>query len=190
MNERRFSKIALALASLIILSSCTKAPLPKTERVPEPYLPTPHAVKFDILPLGTSAFTHAWSASYTDGQRTTHFRLELSAETGKGQFTSQPDSDPTFLLESLQSALKAKRIPRTVEHVDVLPFTLIVLGENQKRQTDGSFSNEKGNWTPMKITLGKAELYLNLNPIDAVAEFAMKDPADGDAVIAQLAKVL
>ena len=187
---RRFgpSFVTIVLILFAGLVACKKTPVHQ-ERVPEPYTATPNAIKFDILPVGTSAFTHAWSASYTDGQRTTHFRLEVSAETGKGQFTSQPDSDPTLLLESLQPALKAKRVPRNVVHVDVLPFTLVVLGENQKRQPDGTFGNEKGNWTPMRIMLGKGEVYLNLNPVDAVAELAMKDPAYGDAIVAELAKV-
>jgi hypothetical protein len=190
-GSRRGRGPLVALLAFIVctgLVSCKKAPAHQ-ERVPEPYTATSNAIKFDILPVGTSAFTHAWSASYTDGQRTTHFRLELSSETGKGQFTSQPDSDPTLLLESLQPALKAKHVPRNVVHVDVLPFTLVLLGENQKRQPDGSFSNAKGNWMSMRIMLGKGEVYLNLNPVDAIAEFAMKDPAYGDAVLAELAKV-
>ena len=172
-----------------ILASCNKSPAPNAQRVPEPYTATPNAVKFDILPVGTSDFTRAWSANYTDGARSTLFRIELSGEKGKGQFTSQPGSDPTLLLEGLKTALRATRIPRNVVHADVLPFTFVVLGENQKRQPDGSFSNEKGNWTPMRVMIGKGEVYLNLNPVDAVAEFAMKDPATADAVIAQLAKV-
>lgn len=189
MNLSSRRRLAICLLALLTFVACNKKSPPKAERVAEPYEVTPNAVKFDILPVGTSTFTHAWSASYTDGQRTTHFRLEVNAETGKGQFTSQPDSDPTLLLESLQPALKARRIPHNVVHVDVLPFTLAVLGENQRRQADGTFSNEQGNWTQMKITIAASEVYLNVNPVDAIAEFSMTDPKYGDAIISQLAKV-
>ena len=176
------------MASLV---ACNKAPAPKAERVPEAYTATANAVKFDILPVGSSEFDHAWEASYIDGERSTRFRLELNRHSGKGQFTSEPGSDPTVLLNALQTALAAKHVPRNVTHVDSLPFTFVVLGEHQKRATDGSFSPDNdGHWTTMRISVGKGEAFLNLNPVDAVAEFSREDLKYGDAVVSELAKVL
>jgi|SRR5581483_163906 len=195
---RSVRTFATVLALLAILISCQKAPT-KAERIPEPYTPIPSAVKFDILPAGGSGGSRSWIASYTDGDRATRFRLELGPQTavqdradmlsGMGTFTSEPNSDPTVLLSSLKTALQAKNVPTKVMHADTLPFTYMVLGDNQKRRSDGTFGEESGNWTVMKISLGKGEVFLNINPVDAVAEFSMKDPKYGNAIVSELAKV-
>jgi hypothetical protein len=192
--------LVILVLALITLVACKKTPPPKAERVPEPYTATPNAVKFDILPAGGSGGAQSWRASYTDGDRTTKFLVEVGpasavqdrADTlsGIGTLSAEPGSDPTLLLDSLKTALHAKRVPRTVMHADSLPFTYVLMGDHQTRQADGSFtSSPAGNWIAMKIFLGKSEVFLNLNPPDAVAEFAMKDPSQGDMVLAELAKV-
>lgn len=192
-------KVVLLLA-LITLVACNKKSPPKAERVPEPYTATPSAVKFDIFPAGGSGGAQSWLASYTNGDRTTKFRIEVGPASavqdradmlsGIGTLSAEPGSDPTVLLDSLKTALHAKRVPRTVMHADSLHFTYVLLGDHQTRQPDGSFSSSPaGNWIAMKIFLVKGEVFLNLNPPDAVAEFSMKDPGEGDAVLAELAKV-
>ncbi len=199
MHSTPRRRLALLFLALITLGACKKAPPAKAERVPEPYTATPNAVKFDIFPAGGSGGAQAWTASYTDGVRTTKFRIEMGLASavqdrsdtlsGVGTLSAEPGSDPTLLLDSLKTALHATHVPRTVTHVDSLQFTYMLLGDHQTRQPDGSFSAETGNWTVMKISLGKGEVFLNLNPVDAVAEFSMADPKYGDAIVSELAKV-
>jgi hypothetical protein len=69
----------------------------------------------------------------------------------------------------------------------------MILGDHQSRSSSGSFShNPGGNWIATKIFLAgdQAEVYLNLNPELHQAEFSIKDADYGDAVLAELAKVL
>jgi len=164
----------------------------------EPYVPSANAVGFDIFPLGGSDSSQNWLAAYTDEGRSAKFRIELSSATtagnvssGQGKLLPETDSDPLPFLQSLKSALHAQHIPTKIEKTDALPFDYVILGQNQTRSSDDSFrGTPKGNWTAMKISLGKGEVYLNLNPAAHKAEFAIKDPAYGDVVLAELAKVL
>jgi len=60
------------------------------------------------------------------------------------------------------------------------------------RSADGSFhEGSNGNWTSTKVFLAndRAEVYFNFNPVIHKGEFAMKDPAYGDPVLSELAKV-
>jgi len=168
----------------------------------ESYTPADGAVGFDILPAGGSEGARGWLATYADEQgRTTKFRIELGAvrgtgdqgvSSGQGRFLAETDSDPIPLLDSLKQALQAKRLPKDAQKVDVLPFTYLLLGENQSRLPSGSFRQSPGgNWTAMKVFLAndQAEVYFNFNPVIHKAEFSIKDPSYGDAVLGELAKV-
>jgi hypothetical protein len=69
----------------------------------------------------------------------------------------------------------------------------VILGENQSRSSDGSFSDKlRGDWIAMKIFLanGEGEVFLNLNPGASKAEFSIKDSDYGDVVLAELARIL
>jgi hypothetical protein len=194
-------------AMVVILASllaCQRhSPPPETTAL-EPYIPSPGAVGFDIFPLGGSDATQNWLAAYTDDGKSTKFRIEIGPATmtadksgsisaGKGRFLPQADSDSESLpfLHSLKAALQAKRLPTNIEQAEALSFDYVVLGENQTRFPDDSFrATPRGNWTAMKISLAKSEVFLNLNPVAHKAEFAIKDPADGDIVLAELAKIL
>jgi hypothetical protein len=112
--------------------------------------------------------------------------------SGQGKFFAETGSDPIPLLDVLRKALQAKRMPRMVQRVDVLPFDYVVVGENQSRSPNGMSGNPKGDWTAMKISFakGKGEVLLNVNPVIHKAEFSINTPADGDLVLAELAKVL
>jgi len=202
---------ALLLCTLFTISlliACQQDSAPKkTRREPsdlhvEPYIPVDGAVGFDILPLGNDDEARRWMATYTDGGSSTKFRIELGAGTksdangmlfGQGKIIGEPGSDPLPLLDALKSALKAKRIPGSVKKVDELQFTYAILGEEQTRSSAGGFTDKpKGNWTAMKIFLGSknAEVFLNFDPSDHQAEFSIKDADYGDAVLAELAKVM
>jgi len=180
------------------------APLQPETPVVETYVPAEGSVGFDILPTGSSGDLRTWLATYTDEEgKTTRFGIELGAATGadsqssqissgQGKFLSEVGSDPIPLLTSLKKALQAKQMPAHVQKVDVLPFEFALLGENQTRSSNGSFSDKpRGDWTAMKIFLasGKAEVFLNFNPAIHKAEFSIKDQRYGDLVLAELARV-
>ncbi|MBZ5599683.1 MAG: hypothetical protein LAN83_15335 [Acidobacteriia bacterium] len=202
-----FSRLSWRLLSMLLVAaflvSCQRPAKPDT-RVEEMYFPTDGAVGFDILPAGSSAGAQGWSATYTDRDgKTTKFQIELGPATGssdkspavssgQGKFLAETGSDPIPLLESLKKTLQARRMPRNVQKVDVLPFDYVVVGENQSRSPNGLSGNPKGNWTSMKISFakGKGEVFLNVNPVIHKAEFSIKDPGEGEFVLAELAKVL
>lgn len=187
--------VCTVLASLL---ACQRhSPPPETSPL-EPYIPSPGAVGFDIFPLGGSDASRNWLAAFTDEGRSAKFRIELGPATasgdissGQGKLLAETDSDPLPFLQSLKTALQAKHLPTKIEKADALPFDYVILGQNQTRSPDDSFrGTPKGNWTAMKISLGKAEVFLNINPTAHKAEFAIKDPASGDVVLGELAKIL
>jgi hypothetical protein len=166
-----------------------------------PYYPGEGDVGFDILPVGSEG-SQGWLATYTDQEgKTTKFRIELvptaragdkNLASGRGRFLAETGSDPIPLLESLKIALQAKRMPSNVKRMDTLPFDYVVLGENQTRSASGFHDKPRGNWSTMKISLakGKGEVFLNVNSVAHQAEFSIKDPAYGDIVLVELAKIL
>jgi len=169
----------------------------------ETYVETAGAAGFDIIPLASSDGFPRWLGVYTDEGRTTKFSFQFSSiptsdgsnapSMGKGRFFAEQDSDPLPLLNVLQKTLQAKRVPAHTQKAEDLPFGYLLLGENQTRAPDGSFSSSpKGNWTTTKIFLANdtVEVYFNFNPVIHKAEFSIKDAAFGDGVLAELAKVL
>jgi len=196
--------LGLSLSIVVIVSSsllaCKRHSPPETAL--EPYVPSPGAVGFDIFPVGSPDLSRNWLAAYTDMGRSARFRIELGPATaledkpgavsvGKGKLVRESDSDPAPFLQSLQTAFQAKHFPTKTEEVDVLPFDYVILGQNQTRFPDDSFrGTPEGNWTALKISFEKGEVFLNFNPIAHKAEFAIKDAASGDVVLGELARVL
>lgn len=187
---------------LLILGSwgCNKAPEP--EAAPEEqYTSAANAVGLDIISMGNDNGDVRWLVTYADGTTATKFQIELKTPSaassgvlasGKGEFTSLPDSDPTALLAPLQKALRAKHAPDHAQKEETLPFEFALLGQEESRTADGSFHTlPKGNWTATKLFLAndQAEVYFNYNPVIHKAEFVMKDPQYGDKVLGELAKV-
>lgn len=189
-------RVFAALLTIASLSACrqhSSAPPRASEEHSAPfvqsYVPTPGAVKFNILPVGGTEQAHQWLASYTDEGTTTRFRIELAQQ---GKFLAEAGSDPIPLLDSLRKALGAKRMPQNVKQADVLPFDYEVLGEDETRLPDGSFTdNPKGTWTALKVVLanGKGQVLLNLDLGNHQGEFVIKDRRYGDVVLAELARV-
>ena len=201
MRSIRFRALLLCvLLFSFILIACQHHEAPK--RSPEPYISSDGAVGFDILPLGNTDGTRRWVATYTSGSSSTRFRIEITPNktdqgdaepsSGAGKLLVEPGSDPIPMLEALKKALQAKSMPKAVKTSEELPFSYVSIGENLKQMPDGGFTNApKGNWTLLKITLGKDNgVLLNFDTFDHQAEFAVKDPARGDAALAELAKVL
>ena len=203
MRGLLFGPLLIVILVLGALPACRRQSSPQ-EKPLEPYVPSPGAVGFDIFPLGGSGTTQNWLAAYTDDSKTTKFRIEIgpavasadqsgAISAGRGRFLPQEDSDSESLplLQSLKTALQAKRLPTKIDQAESVSFDYVILGQNQTRSPDDTFrSTPAGDWTAMKISLGKAEVFLNINPAAHKGEFAIKDPAYGDTVLAQLARIL
>jgi len=115
--------------------------------------------------------------------------------SGTGAILSVVDSDNSTMLVALAKALEAKHAPAHVERASRLPFTYVILGENNSQASGGGFSvKPPGNWTAMKIFIGEgddeAEVFLNFNPVSRKGQFSEKDIDYGDTVLAKLATVL
>ena len=193
-------RLLCALAVTIALFGCNKKSAP--EAAPEEnYTPATGAIGLDILSMGNADGDVRWMVTYTDGTNATKFQIALDRPTasneglmasGKGEFTSLPDSDPTALLEALRPVLHAKRMPSRAEKVESLPFEYTLLGADQSRTADGAFHKlPKGNWTATKLFLAndQAEIYFNYNPVIHKAEFAIKAPEYGDRLLSEFAKI-
>jgi hypothetical protein len=197
-------RIFFGAALLVGLASCSPKSSVPVGPLAQPYDDAEGSVQFDIKPLEGKPGAARWAATYSARGKTAKFRVELAATTpaketdfpfsiGKGRILSEPGSNASILLVDLKKALEAKTIPTNVGRVASLPFEFVILGKEQLRSSDGSFSgNPAGEWVNMKIFLAgdQSEVFLNLNPTTNKGEFSIKDVDYGDIVIAELAKVL
>jgi hypothetical protein len=143
-----------------------------------------------------------YQASYVAEGKTARFDIELTMARPsgqipvaftKGKFIAVPNSDASSLLVALQKTLQAKNLPSNTVRVAELPFSAALLGDHVSHSLNGGFAvKPPGNWTTIKLFLGKdsSEVYLNLNPVLGKGEFAIKDQDYGDGVLQELAKVL
>jgi hypothetical protein len=178
-------------------------------RTAEPYISDSNSVGFDISPLPSKDGSRRWLATYCDKDKTAKFTIEIdrSAPTGSeagrsikissgsGAILAVADSDASTMLVALAKALEAKHVPAHVHRASRLPFTYVILGENNSQASGGGFSGKPaGNWTAMKIFIGdgedEGEVFLNFNPVSGKAQFSEKDIDYGDTVLAKLATVL
>ena len=83
--------------------------------------------------------------------------------------------------------------------VDSLPVSIAILGCDLSRGVaandvvaGGFTSSPPGPWTSIKLFFGdgSAELYLNINVKDSIAEFAVKDEANGPDLLPFLGSVI
>ena len=201
MNTRRMAihKLGSFAVLFVLFAGCSRQQN-KASSVPETYVPQDGSIGFEIGP--ESSDSQRWSAKYKEGGKVSHFHIELAHDRrsgdygmtfGKGRFIAERDSDASVFLAKLKNVLEAKNLPKNVTRADSLPFEFVTLGEKMSRSATGSFSDEpQGNWSAFKIFLrnGEAEVYMNLNPAIGKGEFSIKDSDYGDAVLAELAKVL
>jgi len=145
-----------------------------------------------------------YKASYTRNGKTTRFGIEfLMTETtagridlhfGNGSFIATSRSLNDDLLKDLQLALKAGIVPDGAIRVRQLPFKFIIQGENLDRGNNGDLIDAAtGNWVKAKLFLGPQqdqEVFFNFQKSGGSGEFVMTDPAFGNAVLRELAKVL
>jgi hypothetical protein len=162
------------------------------------------SVRFKIVevrvPNGSAV--REWSAIFESKGAITKFGIKLDLGSvnskelftfAKGSFQRVEGSKPEPLLQALKVALEAKKYPKGIRSVSSLPFTCAVLGMNQSQERMGGFSsNPPGNWIVTKVFLadGEAEVFLNLNPKEGIAEFSIKDEEYGNTVLKSLATVL
>jgi hypothetical protein len=175
----------------------------------EPYISDPNSVGFNISPLPSNDRARRWLATYSDQNRTARFTIEigppapmdsevggsLKMSSGSGAILAAADSDAGTMLVALAKALEAKHVPTHIQRTSRLPFTYVILGENNSQASGGGFvAKPPGNWTTMKIFIGDgnddAEVFLNFNPVSRRAQLSEKDIDYGDTVVAKLATVL
>ena len=208
--KKAFLFNSLAFAGLLLPIACKSATNKESAPIAEPRIGTaayPDSVLFNLKTItNKDSGAQQWLASYISHGKTSLFRIELSiphssgdsktpALFGSGRFIANPSSDPSAMIADLQRALEATSLPQNVKRESSLPFTYVTLGDHQVRLEDGSFTSKpSGNWTPMKIFIGKgdqeSEVFMNLSSADGKGEFSMKDSEYGDAILAKLASVL
>jgi hypothetical protein len=115
-----------------------------------------------------------------------------------GALVRRPDSDCTSFLTALAHELGFQGELPSPKPVDRLDCSLAVLGRNLSRSTQqaqfaGGFAAEPaGNWTSTKLFFGddEGEVFLNLDPVEGVGEFSLKDEDYASVVVTELAKIL
>ena len=200
-------------ALALCLSACkSKQAAPASPATWEAGRQDSHSVFFDVKPAADQTGSMALNASYNSQGKVAKFEVEIDRGkqsgsgksghfnfvTGEGAFIAESGSDASIMLVDLKKALEAKKTPAKVKRVVRLPFTYVILGQNQTRSADGGFNDDPpGKWTAMKIFMETSdpdeddcEVFLNFNVDEGKAEFSEKDVDFGDQVLAKLATVL
>ena len=204
----RWQLLWITAVALVSLPACNRGADRGVATAPQQ--PDETFVAFDLEPVKSPGDgSQQWIGIYNSGGKIARFRMDFgAAETTPGKAAGQPaiksgegtllpeaGSDSGVLLVNLQKALRAKTAPTAPLTKTSVPFTFIYLGENLSRDGSGGFNaNPPGNWTALKLIFGdgdrESEILLNINASLKKAQFSMKDPAYGDLVLAELAKVL
>lgn len=194
---------------LVLAVACGCAPRKAADQNAEVYVADANSVGFNIEPLPAGSGSARWLATYSSNGKAARFEIELMSSTpledeeskrfdiksGKGRLVAVPQSDASVLLVDLKKALEANALPTRVQRADSVSFNFVSFGQNQSQAAGGGFADKPpGHWIPMKIFLdegaNEGQVFLNLNPVIKMGSFSIKDPEDGDLVLAQLAKVL
>lgn len=197
------------LGFLLSICGCKKPSETTGGRVVEakgaisPDLEEPPTVVFELKPTSDNDAVLSFDCTYAKKGKIARFGLDFSkgSESGDlkiasahGRFRAVANSDSSVLLEDLQKALLAKKLPKVEKRVQELLFDGAVLGQNQSRDDSGFHDKPRGDWVLLKVFLPQGgddgEFYLNLNPIVGKGEFSIKDEDYGDYVLRELAKVL
>lgn len=165
--------VALAATFLLATPAATAAPPPS---------PDAHTVRFATRILSGSAqvLPLVFDAVYDAPEGKAHFRITLAHQLVT--LTALRGSKPGPMLAALERALDAKRVPAHAKRVKQLQVAVIIL--DYKAAT---------GWALTKLMFGNndvGEVYLGLNLKKGLGEFTLEDPRYGDAVLAQLARVL
>jgi hypothetical protein len=114
----------------------------------------PPVVSFDLKALADPRLpkdSQLFDCSYQVRGETAKFRIELKKGTvdrdvftvvfAEGKFIAVPGSENSALLEDLKKALEAKRLPLSTGRLPELPFSAVVLGQNESRSPEGAYSD-------------------------------------------------
>jgi hypothetical protein len=217
MRPRSLS-VALVVLAVAITGCKQKVESTKNQMVWEDPLPAgarPNGpVNFQIRMLPQANQSQRWQATYVAGGKTARFIFEIdlpkvadlnskvksspfdNLASANGRFIADSASDSAVLLADLMRALDATAMPSGVKRASALPFTYVILADHQTLSDDGGFrSNPAGNWTAIKIFFPNgddddAEVFFNLDRVDGVGQFSIKDSDYGNDVLKKLANVL
>jgi hypothetical protein len=202
-------KLILVLFAALLLSltiGCRGVGIAFVDQNSEPLVPEAGNgwLMFDLLQVRKNGNTRTFSCNYQSGDKTARFKFDVEAgelsgfppmAAASGKFIAVSGSDTSIFLQNLKKALQANSLPRNTTRVPELPFSAVILGTKQSHSKDGGFFTEPaGNWTVMKIFIGKkddpGEVFLNFNTALHKGEFSIKDSDYGDDVLKELALVL
>jgi hypothetical protein len=198
---------------MLCVSACkSKQAAPVNPAIWEAGREDTHSVFFDIRQGADPKGATLLIAHYNAEGKVAKFRVEIdhgkqsgsgkpgdfNFVDGEGAFIAEPGSDASIMLAELKKALEATKSPARIKRVERLPFTYVILGQNQSRGPDGGFNGDPtGKWTAMKIFMETSdpdeddcEVFLNFNVDEGKAEFSEKDVDFGNEVLAKLSKVL
>lgn len=164
-----------AVAAIAAASTAAAAAAP-------PPSPDAHTVRFatHIVRGSATSLPLVFDAVYDAPGGAARFRITLQHQIVT--LSAVRGSKPRPLLAALGKALHAKRIPAHPRRVAKLQVAVIIL---DYEATTG--------WALTKLMFGNndvGEVYLGLNLKKGIGEFTLEDPKYGDAVVAQLARVL
>lgn len=172
----------------------------------------PDAVAFAIIPdVIPNQDTLRFTAIWTNGRDSTRFKVVMTTPEarepqqfvfGRGWLIASGPSRSRGLINRLADihGVLARYPPR--EPVDSLAISVGILGHRLSRTDEmqgyvlaGGFTPDPpGPWLCTKLFLDEisgepVELFLNVNMRDKRAEFMVKDPANGTALLSVLASV-
>jgi len=166
-------------------------------------------VEFRIHPIGPPNADTLKLAAEWDGQgehtqfdillRTPSPKADRPFTFSKGWLMARPPSQAKAFISRIAEIHGVKSSYKRFAPVDDLPMTIAILGRDLSRGTaegdmvaGGFRSSPPGPWMSVKLFLkdGEVELYLNINVTAGVAEFSVKDPEYGKALLPILASVL
>jgi hypothetical protein len=147
-----------------------------------------------------------WLATHDSKAGAARFKIRMTLKKpsgdppmvfSKGSFLREKDSEPAEFLRQIAKALEAQGSGTGNPKVDVLDFTVALLGQRLSRgsgpdQFAGGFTSEPpGDWIATKVFVadGEGEFFLNLNPKAGIGEISVKDSDYGDIVLRELARV-
>ncbi len=120
----------------------------------------------------------------------------LKVKNGYGSISAESNSDDSVFLVDLKEALDASKIPSRSIRVRNIPFNFVVLGEKMTHTTGVDqtlVESDNGRWIGTKLFLGQSQesqVFFGFERGGGQGEFSLKASKYGDAVLAELAKVL
>jgi len=201
------------ITALHVSSACQRGPIPPTDNktpVVSSSTDDSSSVVFKIEEVsrqiveGSDEVT--WLATHDSKAGAARFKIRMILKKpsgdqpmvfSKGAFLREKDSKPSEFLRQIAKALEANGSGTGKPKVDVLDFTVALLGQRLSRgsgpdQFAGGFTSEPpGDWIATKVFVadGEGEFFLNLNPKEGVGEISIKDSDYGDIVLKELARV-